>query len=163
MFLNSKPTRLAPSAKSRLNTHTHKLDNIEHPRKRSPERNPGPTGPPSPSEVLVFNTTQGAGGPGATRAGHYNRSLPEVPDYEEIQRFMKQSWDERVAKINDPNSKLKVLWIKSFAEEERERELEEQSKKEKESQSSSSASASTSTSQPSTPKHKNSPHHSSKK
>jgi hypothetical protein len=151
MFLNSKPTRLAPSAKSRLNTHAHKLDNIEPPRKRSPDGIPGS---PLPSEVLVFNTSQ-HGGAGATRAGHYNRSLPEVPNYEEIQRFMKQSWDERIAKIKDPNCKLKVLWMKSYAEEEREREQLEK----KESQNSSSSS----TSQPSTPKQKNSPQHNSKK
>jgi len=151
MFLNSKPTRLAASAKSRLNTHAHKLDNIEPLRKRSPERNPGS---PSPSEVLVFNTTQ-HGGPNATRAGHYNKSLPEVPNYEDIQRFMKQSWDERIAKIKDPNCKLKVLWIKSYAEEEREREQLENSKKESNQQTSSSSSAS----QPSTPKQKNSPQH----
>jgi len=150
MFFNSKPTnRLAPSAKSRLNSHAHKLDNAEPMRtsRRSPERNPGP---PSPSEVLVFNTTAHGSG-AATRAGHYNKSLPEVPNYEDIQKFMKQSWDERIARINDPNSKLKVLWIKSFAEEEKERE--EALKKENNHASSSSSS------QPSTPKQKNSPQH----
>jgi len=36
----------------------------------------------------VFNNTTHHG---SSRAAHYNRSLPEVPNYEEIEKFMKDS------------------------------------------------------------------------
>jgi len=40
----------------------------------------------SPSEVIVFNNTNHSG-----NRGQNAQSLPEVPQYEEIQRFLKDS------------------------------------------------------------------------
>jgi hypothetical protein len=127
-----------------------------------------------------------------------------VPNFEEIEKFMKDSkftllrhigtryridaghdynlliffcylgWDERIARINDPKLNLKVLWMKSYAQEEQERrEAEEQAKRGEvtpaptlasgsgsgSSSSSSSSSSASAHSQPPTPKQKNSPQH----
>jgi len=141
-----------------LNAHTnpHKLDTLDA-RKKSPDVNPPtPTSPSQPSEVLVFNNTTHHG---SSRAAHYNRSLPEVPNYEEIEKFMKDSWDERIRRINDPSLNLKVLWIKSFAEEERERLAAEAaaSKQRAVSGRSSTSSNSPSSQSPTPPKKKGSP------
>src|SRR5882762_7879202 len=42
----------------------------------------------SPPELLLFNQSSSSG---SSRAGHYNRSLPEVPNIEEIMEFMRES------------------------------------------------------------------------
>ncbi|ODN02266.1 hypothetical protein Ocin01_04406 [Orchesella cincta] len=96
-------------SKPRLSTHAHKLDNIDS-RKRSPD---GHTGPPSPSEVIVFNNTNQSNGNGRGGA-HVTRTLPEVPQIEEIQQFLRDMWDRKMHEIKTQN--LKVLWIKSDRE-----------------------------------------------
>ena len=71
-------------------------------------------------------------------------------------------WDERIARINDPTLNLKVLWIKSYAQEEQERLEAEQAAKDGSqtpSSSASTSSVSSAQSQPPTPKQKNSPQH----
>ncbi|CAL8101841.1 unnamed protein product [Orchesella dallaii] len=105
MFLSNKPARLTTAAKARLST-AHKLDNIDA-RKRSPD---GHAGPPSPSEVIVFNNTNQSNG-GNGRGGHVARTLPEVPQIEEIQQFLRDMWDRKMHEIKTQN--LKVLWIKT--------------------------------------------------
>jgi len=161
MFFNKPGSKLVAASKARLNTHTnphHKIEAIETRNKKSPDGNPPtPTSPSQPSEVLVFNNTTHHG---SSRAAHYNRSLPEVPNYEEIEKFMKDSWDERIRRINDPSLNLKVLWIKSFAEEERERLAAEAVATKQRVSSQSSISSCSSTSQsPTPPKKKGSPNH----
>jgi len=109
MFLSNKPARLTTAAKARLSTHAHKLDNIDS-RKRSPDVH---TGPPSPSEVIVFNNTNQSNG-GNRGGAHAARNLPEVPQIEEIQQYLRDMWDRKMHEIKTQN--LKVLWIKSDRE-----------------------------------------------
>ncbi|OXA64140.1 hypothetical protein Fcan01_01904 [Folsomia candida] len=94
MYLSSKPNRLTTTAKTRL--HSHKLDNIE-PRKRSPDGNS--QGPPSPSEVIVFNNTNHTASGG--RNNQPVRNAPEVPQVEEIYRYFREYVTEEEAGVTN--------------------------------------------------------------
>jgi len=109
MYLSSKPNRLTTTAKARLHHQTHKLDNIESRNKRPEESNQSGSsqqGPPSPSEVIVFNNTSHTGGPGRNIQP---RSDPHVPNAEGIHRYMRETWERRMHEIKTQN--LSVLYI----------------------------------------------------
>jgi len=113
MYLSSKPSRLTTTAKARLHHQTHKLDNIESRNKRSEESNQSGSsqGPPSPSEVIVFNNTSHTG-PGRNIQ---TRSDPHVPNAEDIHRYMRETWERRMQEIKTQN--LSVLWIEGDSKE----------------------------------------------
>jgi len=107
MYLSSKQSRLTTTAKARLHHQSHKLDNIESRNKRPEESNQSGSsqGPPSPSEVIVFNNTSHTG-PGRNIQP---RSDPHVPNAEDIHRYMRETWERRMQEIKAQN--LSVLWI----------------------------------------------------
>jgi len=57
--------------------------------------------------VIVFNNTHHSGNGG--RNNHPPRSLPEVPQVDEINRFLRDTWDRKMHEVKTQN--LSILWI----------------------------------------------------